>query len=130
MMPLPETSQLQFDALHGVAARKEDIVETEAERFHQTIESDDVAATIVSLQVRIEIVRQDEIRRVRGRLGKLSPEQENAIEALTRSIVNKIVGTPMTVLKAISSEEESIVLVEMVHRIFNLGGKGERERPH
>jgi hypothetical protein len=51
------------------------------------IQPEDTVPTIVSLQQRLETVRQGEIDRVRGRLGRLSPEQENAIELLTRGII-------------------------------------------
>ena len=43
-------------------------------------------STAVSLQKHLESIRQGEIDRVRGRLGRLSPEQEIAIESLTRGI--------------------------------------------
>ena len=52
--------------------------------------------TIVSLQDHLETIRQAEIDRVRGRLGPLSPEQELAVEALTRGIISKIMHTPIT----------------------------------
>ena len=84
---------------------------------------DVMVPTIVSLQQRLETVRQGEIDRVRGRLGRLSPEQENAIESLTRGIINKILHPAMTVLTAASTENESTLFVEMVYRIFNLGEK-------
>jgi hypothetical protein len=39
-----------------------------------------VEATIASLKQHFEAVRQQEVKRVRGRLGQLSSTQENAIE--------------------------------------------------
>ena len=47
----------------------------------------------------LETIRQAEIDRVRGRLGALSPDQELAVEALTRGIINKIMHTPISALK-------------------------------
>jgi len=41
-------------------------------------------------QDHVETIRQSEIDKARGRLGKLSPKQELAVESLTRGIVNKI----------------------------------------
>ena len=69
------------------AERAEDIINLEVERFHARLQTLDVVPTIVSLQDHLETIRQAEIDRVRGRLGPLSPEQEIAIEALTRGIV-------------------------------------------
>jgi glutamyl-tRNA reductase len=67
-----------------------------------------------------------EIDRVRGRLGQLSPEQELAIDALTRGIVNKIMHTPVATLKSAAKESEATTVVDVVRRIFNL--KEEKQR--
>jgi hypothetical protein len=91
------------------------------------IQPEDMASTIVSLQQRLETVRQGEIDRVRRRLGRLSSEQENAIESLTRGIINKILRPAMTVLKTTSAANDSTLLVEIVHRIFNLGEKRKHD---
>ena len=62
--------------------------------FKVRLQTLDVVPTIVSLQDHLETIRQAEIDRVRGRLGPLSPEQELAVEALTRGIISKIMHTP------------------------------------
>ena len=81
----------------------------------------DVVPTIVSLQEHLETVRQAEIDRVRGRLGNLSPEQELAVEALTRGIVNKIMHTPITTLKTAARESQEVTtVIDLVRRLFGL----------
>ena len=57
---------------------------------------------------------------MRGRLGTLSPEQEMAIEALTRGIINKIMHTPITTLKSAARDPESTTVVDVVRKLFNL----------
>lgn len=79
-----------------------------------------VEATIASLKQYFEAVRQHELKRVRGRLGQLSSTQENAIESLTHGIVDQVLETPMTILKAASDESESLAVIETVHRVFSL----------
>ena len=86
------------------ADRAEAIVSGEVERFQQRLQTLDVVPTIVSLQEHLETIRQAEIDRVRGTAGPLSPEQELAVEALTRGIVNKIMHTPITTLKTAARE--------------------------
>ena len=77
--------------------------------------------TIVSLQEHLETVRQAEIDRVRGRLGTLTPEQELAVEALSRGIINKIMHTPITTLKSAARESsESTTVIDLVRKLFNL----------
>jgi glutamyl-tRNA reductase len=105
------------------AERAEAIVATEVERFHARIQTLDVVPTIVSLQDHLETIRQAEIDRVRGRLGPLSPDQEMAIEALTRGIVNKIMHTPISTLKTAAREAEATTVIDLVKRLFNLQEK-------
>lgn len=44
-------------------------------------------------------VRQREVKHTRGRLGELSCTQENAIESLSRRIIDQILNTPIAVFK-------------------------------
>ena len=76
--------------------------------------------TIVSLQEYCETIRQAEIDRIRGRLGSVTPEQEAAIEAMTRGIINKLLHTPITTLKSSATEPEAATIQDMVRRLFNL----------
>lgn len=104
------------------AERAEKIVEVEVERFAQRMKSLAVVPTILSLQEYCETIRQAEIDRIRGRLGHITPEQEAAIEAMTRGIINKLLHTPITTLKSTAAEPEAATIHEMIRRIFNLGG--------
>jgi glutamyl-tRNA reductase len=105
------------------AERAEAIVTLEVERFQARLQTLDVVPTIVSLQDHLETIRQAEIDRVRGRLGPLSPEQELAVEALTRGIVNKIMHTPISTLKSAAREPEATTVIDLVRRLFNLQEK-------
>ena len=105
------------------AARANEIIETELQRFVARLQTQEVAPTIVSLQEHLENIRQAELDRVRGKLGKLTPEQESAIEALTRGIVNKVLHTPITAMKNAAAEAEANTVVDHVRRIFNLGAR-------
>ncbi len=109
------------------AQRAEDIINSEVEKFEERLRTLDVVPTIVSLQEHLETVRQAEIDRVRGRLGELTPEQELAVEAMTRGIINKIMHTPITTLKTAAKEPESTTVIELVRRIFNLREKAKSE---
>jgi glutamyl-tRNA reductase len=111
------------------AERAEAIVINEVERFHARIQTLDVVPTIVSLQDHLETIRQAEIDRVRGRLGPMSPEQELAVEALTRGIINKIMHTPISTLKSAARESEATTVVELVRRLFNLQEKRAAAAP-
>jgi len=102
------------------AQHAEAIVNSEVDRFQARLQTLDVVPTIVSLQDHLETIRQAEIDRVRGRLGAMSPEQELAIETLTRGIVNKIMHTPISTLKTAARDPEATTVVDLVRRLFNL----------
>ncbi len=102
------------------AARAEAIIQDEVARFMARLQTLDVVPTIVSLQDHLETIRQAEIDRVRGKLGTLTPEQEMAIEAMSRGIINKIMHTPITTLKSAARNQEATTVVDLVRRIFNL----------
>lgn len=102
------------------AARAEQIIQIEVEHFTARMQTLDVVPTIVSLQDHLETIRQAEIDRVRGRLGHISPEQELAIDTLTRGIVNKIMHTPISTLKTAARESEATTVIDVVRRLFNL----------
>jgi glutamyl-tRNA reductase len=103
------------------ADRAEAIVQLEVDKFQARMQTLDVVPTIVSLQEHLETVRQAEIDRVRGRLGNLTPEQELAVDALSRGIINKIMHTPITTLKSAARESsESTTVIDLVRKLFNL----------
>lgn len=104
------------------AERALELVSAETKRFWQGLQGLDVVPTIVSLQEQLETIRQAEVDKVRGKLGQLSPEQEHAIEAMTRGIVNKILHAPVTTLKsaARSQEAEATTVIEVIRKLFRL----------
>ena len=106
---------------HAEAEHAEAIVQMEVEKFQARLQTLDVVPTIVSLQEHLETLRQAEIDRVRGRLGTLTPEQELAVETLTRGIINKIMHTPITTLKSAARESSEVTtVVDLVRRLFGL----------
>jgi glutamyl-tRNA reductase len=106
------------------AAKAREIIDTELKRFFERMHSLSVVPTIVSLQEQMENIRQAEIDKVRGRLGALTPEQEVAIEAMTKGILNKILHAPITELKSAAqkgnSAPEFTTLLDAVRRMFHL----------
>ncbi len=102
------------------AERGEELIEHEVDRFLAYVRSLEVVPTIVSLQARLEEIRRGEVERLRGKLGPLSPEQEQALDALTRGIINKILHEPMTQLKSAAQQPDSLRIVDIVRKVFNL----------
>jgi glutamyl-tRNA reductase len=109
-----------------VAKRAEAIVEEEVERLLARLRARDVTPTIVGLQEQLEAVRSAELARFKGKLGALTREQEEAIEALTRGIINKIAHGPISELRRTAEGGQgegtggSSELVNLVRRVFRV----------
>jgi glutamyl-tRNA reductase len=102
------------------AERAERLIEDEVARFRRRIQSLDAVPTIVALQKRMEQIRQAEVERLRTKIGDLTPEQQAAIDNLTRSIVNKIVHPPIVALKSVSGSEQLLATAEMLRNLFGI----------
>ena len=102
------------------AQRAEAIVEQEVSRFQRRLQSLDAVPTIIALQQRLDAIRQTELDRLRGRLGRLTPEQEAVVESLTRGIVNKILHSPVSALKAMSGSEQLASVADLVRSLFGV----------
>jgi glutamyl-tRNA reductase len=71
------------------AKEAEEIIREEVDRMSARLRTRDAAPAIMQLQEEMEIWRKGEIERQRSRLGALTPQQEEAIEAITRGLMNK-----------------------------------------
>jgi len=93
--------------------------------MQNSLEATELAPTIVALQERLETVRKNELERIRRRPVSFRPEQQDAIEELTRRIVTTILLGPVKVLQAPPGDKEPAALLTMVQRIFNLVDRPE-----
>ena len=81
------------------AADAEAMIAAEVDRYQQRLRTVDIAPIIVALQQRAEEMRQSELRRMHARLAALTPEQASAIDALCRSMANKLLHPTLVALK-------------------------------
>ncbi|HEX9199147.1 MAG TPA: glutamyl-tRNA reductase [Acidobacteriaceae bacterium] len=72
------------------SAAAEKIVSSEVEKYHQRLQSLDAVPAIVALQQNAESLRQAELARAAKRLSTLTPDQQAAVDALTRSLTAKL----------------------------------------
>jgi glutamyl-tRNA reductase len=105
----------------NVAEQAEEIITEEVERMMLRLKTREMAPTIVSLQEQLEQVRMSEIERVRAKLGVLTPQQQEAIETLTRGIINKIAHAPITEMRRKADDPEGIQLIHTIRKLFRLG---------
>jgi glutamyl-tRNA reductase len=71
----------------------------EVERFNQEVKSRQAAPLVAELHERAESIRRAEIDRYAARLAALTPEQREAVEAMSKSVVAKLLHSPSVQLK-------------------------------
>jgi glutamyl-tRNA reductase len=98
----------------------EEIVQEEVQKTMRRLASRDLVPTIVALEDRLNAIREGEMERYNTRLGNLTPEQRQAVDALTRGMMNKILHGPITELKSGAGQPEQAALVRLVRKIFGL----------
>ncbi|MGI4755731.1 MAG: glutamyl-tRNA reductase [Janthinobacterium lividum] len=114
---------LQQVAANNMSARAEEaaaaerIVSAEVDRFQQRMQSLDAVPVILSLQQHAEQLRLAELERARGRLADLTPQQQEAVDALTRSLMNKFLHAPMTGMRQSANEGDTTTLA-VLQRLF------------
>ena len=102
------------------AERAESLVEEEVERTMARLKVAEVTPTIVGLQEQLEQIRAGEIEKARRKYGPFTPEQEQAIEALTRGIVNKIAHGPISEIRNHAGHPEGAHVIAAIRKAFHL----------
>ncbi len=102
------------------ADHAETLVTEEVDRMMARLKVAEVTPIIVGLQEQLEQIRAGEIEKVRRRLGPLTPEQEQAIDALTRGIINKIAHGPISELRNHAGRPEGAHVVAAIRKAFHL----------
>ncbi len=103
----------------NVAVEAERIIEEEVDRTLVRLKTREVTPAIVGVQEQLEHWRLAEIEKVRGRLSDLTPQQMEAVEALTRGLINKVAHGPISELRK-SAEQGGGDVVLLVRRLFRL----------
>jgi glutamyl-tRNA reductase len=128
---LPGVTLLDMDDLRAFAAAGtlarsgeiegvRSILDEELERYLGASSAREVAPMIVALRDRAEAVREAEVERYRARLGDLEPGQRQAVEALTRGIIGKLLHDPQLALKDAAGSPRGDRLVAALRDLFAL----------
>jgi glutamyl-tRNA reductase len=99
--------------------RAEQIVYEEREQFEGWMVALQAVPTIRDLRDRAETIRRSEIDRFAGRLG-LDQNQQDTLEQLTRSIVNKLMHPPIRSLRDETDRETGLLRLEETRALFGL----------
>jgi glutamyl-tRNA reductase len=102
------------------AERAEIMVAEEVDRMMARLKVAEVTPAIVQIQEQLERIRAAEIDKVRRKYGPFTPQQEEAMEALTRGIVNKVAHGPISELRLQAGKPEGAHVVAAIRKAFHL----------
>ena len=102
------------------ADHAESLVNEEVDRMLARMKVAEVTPLIVGLQEQLEQIRAAEMDKVRRKFGPFTPEQEAAMEALTRGLINKIAHGPISELRNHAGHPEGAHVVAAIRKAFHL----------
>jgi glutamyl-tRNA reductase len=103
-----------------VAQHAESIVTDEVARLEARLREREVVPTILSFQEQLETIRGEVLGRYRGKMGHLTADQEETLEALTHAIVNKIAHAPISEIRKQAADSADVEFVSVMRRLFRL----------
>ena len=97
------------------------IIDSEIEGFLRKLASQDAVPTIVELRETLDDMRLQELEKCIRKMGPVSAEQRQAIEAMSKGIINKVLHYPIVRLKESTSDgRDGETVRETIRRIFGL----------
>lgn len=102
------------------ALAAETIIAEEVDKLVARLKEREAVPIIVALQQQLEQIRQGEVQRLRGKLGALTPQQEETIEALTKALMAKVAHGPITEIRRHAIREDGWQTIQEIRRMFKL----------
>jgi len=102
------------------SAPAEALVEREVREFLDWQKAREVVPLLNELRRRAEEIRRHELEKARRRIGPLTAEQDEAIEAATTAIVNKLLHSPTVHLKEAARESDAPEQLSLIRKLLGL----------
>jgi glutamyl-tRNA reductase len=106
-------------------ARAQGIVDEEVRRFAVRKRSERLAPLIRALRERGDAVLASELGRFRSELSGLTPDEREAVEALARGIVSKLLHDPIVRLKELSGPGNDATYARVLAELFGIEQRPE-----
>jgi glutamyl-tRNA reductase len=128
---LPGVSLHDIDALQAVVARNRSVRQAEAVRAQALVEEEiglfadwlgslEVLPTLSALRERAAEIAQQVVAENESRWESASPADRRRVEALARTIVNRILHEPTVRMKGLGASERAHVRMQVVRELFGL----------
>ena len=118
---LQEVVARNQEARQAIAREAEELLKQEAKQFLDWWDSLEAVPTINQLRSSMETIRTEELQKALSRMGPdFSARERKVVEALSKGIINKILHTPVTQLRAPQGRQERQQTLRTVERLFDL----------
>jgi glutamyl-tRNA reductase len=128
---IPGVSLYNIDDLKSVVSknmnkRRKEVVRVEAIIAHELAEwqawlaAREAVPLLTSFRAQLDAIRETEMRKAMKKLEHLAPEDREAVQSLTRSIVNKILHNPTMRLKEAAARQDGGLYLRTLRELFNL----------
>ena len=132
VVDVPGVESHDVDDLHEVVSRNQEarqqmakeaevVLQEETRLFLEWWDSLEAVPTINRLRATLEAIRAEELQKALSRMGPdFSARERKVVEALSKGIINKILHTPVTQLRAPKARPERQQALRVVASLFEL----------
>ena len=122
---LQEVVARNQEARREIAAEAEVLLEEEARLFLEWWDGLEAVPVVNRLRRQLEDIREQELQKALSRMGPdLSSRELKVVEALSKGIINKILHTPMTNLRAPQPRQQRHTAMRVIGELFELRDDG------
>ncbi|MCY3823820.1 MAG: glutamyl-tRNA reductase [Nitrospinae bacterium] len=132
---LYDVDDLQSVAADNLRGREEvardarAILESEVETYLARQRAEELRHTFAAIRFFAESMRQEEVEKTISRLSGLDEDGREALEAMTKALVNKLLHHPFSVLRRMSEEDVEGISVESVQKLFGVEPESDEDPP-
>jgi glutamyl-tRNA reductase len=118
---LQEVVARNQEARREIAAEAEGLLQEEGRQFLEWWDGLEAVPVVNRLRLQLEDIREQELQKALSRMGPdLSARERKVVEALSKGIINKILHTPVTNLRAPQPRQQRHVAMKVIQDLFEL----------
>ena len=105
------------------------ILESEVQTYLARQKAEDLRRTFTAIRFFAESMRQAEVEKTILRLPELGGDGRDALDAMTKALVNKLLHHPFAVLRQMAEEDVEGISVESVQKLFGVEPESDENPP-
>jgi glutamyl-tRNA reductase len=118
---LQEVVARNQEARREIAAEAEGMLEQESRLFLEWWDGLEAVPVVNRLRRQLDSIRQQELQKALSRMGPdLSARERKVVEALSKGIINKVLHTPVTNIRAPQTRQQRHLSMRVLEELFEL----------